>query len=48
MQEGAFMTDFIKEIKKIKASMVVVGKTLIEDIPVQVIFNALLLSYEHL
>jgi hypothetical protein len=42
------MIDFIKEIKKIKSSMVVVGKTLIEDIPVQVIFNALPLSYEHL
>jgi hypothetical protein len=42
------MIDFIKEIKKIKSSMVVVGKTLIEDIPIQVIFNALPLSYEHL
>lgn len=30
------MTDFIKEIKKLKASMAVVGKTLIEDIPIQV------------
>jgi hypothetical protein len=48
MQEKAFMIDFIKEIKKIKSSMVVVGKTLIEDIPIQVIFNALPLSYEHL
>jgi hypothetical protein len=48
LQEGAFTSDFIKEIKKIKASMAVVGKTLIQDIPVEVIFNALLLSYEHL